>query len=540
MSNVKYRPLQLKTIPSDGSGTFTGLAATYGGAPDHQGDVIEYGAFAESILRWRELGDMPPIGLNHKYDKPNARIGKLTSLQEIEDGLLVTGRLNLKNDLAMATYASMLTGALDQLSIGYGVIKEYKRPDGVNVLQKLDLIEVSVTPIPANPRARVLSVKSNEPAPRRPYVVKSALATRTLSVIANWMFATDFNGPEGLRFLKKVQHILTEFLHDGSYTQDSLRKDLDALIEPHLGGRATAKPTAKRTAFDGRSDIAGLNAAHRKVDATLYAQLDALERTADGEKHRLLSTMNSAGVIVHLRDDVRCRVEGRLIEGVAVDIGESGILVAVGDERYLIAPNDVLEASSEVQRQVEQLVADVRAEKKREQKSREPYEQGNLALLSAPIPSIDEDRARDEERFAREEAERQRRDAERYEIAEHAAESERIAQARDWRSAGGADVYWDSTPISHVPEREHGLADVRVTDATPTEPTFRLPLIVPLAERFREDLDGDEHVTNAITTDKVESFVAPVAVTVADDTDDKVILPLLSREDDRPLRTETT
>ncbi len=134
---TKIVPLQIKTVPTDGSGEFTGLASTFGGEPDFQGDVVEYGAFAESIIRWKQLGDFPPVGLNHDYNTASSRIGKLTSMLEIPEGLLVSGQLHLKSEAAMAAYEAMLTGALDALSIGYGVIEQHKRADGVNVLTRL-------------------------------------------------------------------------------------------------------------------------------------------------------------------------------------------------------------------------------------------------------------------------------------------------------------------------------------------------------------------------------------------------------------------
>jgi HK97 family phage prohead protease len=159
---TKYATLEIKRVPSDGSGTFTGLAATYDQVPDHQNDVIEFGAFADSILEWRARGVMPPVFFNHDAEMPNSRIGTLVSVQETKEGLPVTGQLNLDNPLGLRVYESLLDGSLDSMSIGYAVYAEHKREDGVNVLTRLALIEISLTPSPANPRARVLSVKSDD------------------------------------------------------------------------------------------------------------------------------------------------------------------------------------------------------------------------------------------------------------------------------------------------------------------------------------------------------------------------------------------
>ena len=57
--------LKLKSLDDEGS--FTGYASTYGGPPDLVGDIIEPGAFAQSIA---EQGKGYPLLWSHRTDEP--------------------------------------------------------------------------------------------------------------------------------------------------------------------------------------------------------------------------------------------------------------------------------------------------------------------------------------------------------------------------------------------------------------------------------------------------------------------------------------
>lgn len=163
----KFLTVDVKTVPSDGTGTFSGLAATFDDTPDRQNDVIQRGAFAKSILDWRSRGGYPPLYWMHQHDDPDALVGKLSSMMEIESGLLVSGKLSLKSALSLSCYERLLDGSLSSLSIGYAVEAEHERADGANVITRCDLLEVSLVGIPANPRAAVLAVKDAANGPNR-------------------------------------------------------------------------------------------------------------------------------------------------------------------------------------------------------------------------------------------------------------------------------------------------------------------------------------------------------------------------------------
>ena len=150
-------PLRQLKVP-DNSGVFTGYAATYGGEPDLVGDVIEPGAFAQSIAR---QGKGYPLLWAHRTDEP---IGMAKVSDDPTKGLLVNGSLVLADPAAQRAYTHMKAGTVRGMSIGYDVPRGQGKvtysDDGTRTLKEIKLYEISLVAIPANPKAQVTSVKS--------------------------------------------------------------------------------------------------------------------------------------------------------------------------------------------------------------------------------------------------------------------------------------------------------------------------------------------------------------------------------------------
>jgi HK97 family phage prohead protease len=141
-------------------GTFTGYAATFDQEPDLQGDVIQPGAFAQSIADWRARNAWPPLLWNHEWDTPASVLGVITDMVEDSRGLLITGKLDLDHEPAVAVWKAMKSGRITAFSFAFAVVAEHRRDDGVNVLDELDVLDVTITPNPANRNARLVSVKT--------------------------------------------------------------------------------------------------------------------------------------------------------------------------------------------------------------------------------------------------------------------------------------------------------------------------------------------------------------------------------------------
>jgi|32_taG_2_1085360.scaffolds.fasta_scaffold04027_6 HK97 family phage prohead protease len=168
MSEVKRLSCQLVEIKADGDansneGEFSGYGATFGNL-DHTGDIIKAGAFAKSLNDWGMKGELPFLFAFHDMSRP---IGDWLEMREDEKGLYVRGRLWTKGDRriedAVMAYNMLRGTGRKNLSIGYRV-KDYEMQESVNgsvrILKEIDLIEVSIVPIPANDMAKITAVKS--------------------------------------------------------------------------------------------------------------------------------------------------------------------------------------------------------------------------------------------------------------------------------------------------------------------------------------------------------------------------------------------
>lgn len=140
----------------DAPHTFEGYCSVYD-VIDAHGDIVERGAFAETLKKSEMSGVMPAMLWQHNASSP---IGVWTAMHEDEYGLHVIGEL-ADTTLGNEAYTLMKMGALSGLSIGYSVVRdEYDRKRDARLLKQINLLEVSPVTFPANTDARVDSVKN--------------------------------------------------------------------------------------------------------------------------------------------------------------------------------------------------------------------------------------------------------------------------------------------------------------------------------------------------------------------------------------------
>jgi uncharacterized protein len=150
--------LEIKASDQDGEGTFEGLASPFGGPPDSYGDVIEPGAYADTLAKHHRNGTMPIMLWGHDPAEP---IGVWKSFHEDGRGLYGKGQLLKGIRRADEAHILLKNRAIRGLSIGYRVVEQ--EPDGpINRLKKIDLHEVSIVAIAAAPRARVTEIKHSD------------------------------------------------------------------------------------------------------------------------------------------------------------------------------------------------------------------------------------------------------------------------------------------------------------------------------------------------------------------------------------------
>lgn len=159
---MKYKTIELK---ADEVGGISGFFSTYDKTPDSYGDIIEPGAFTNTLKKREESGHPFPLCFNHDF---SAVIGAVDSVKDTEKGPFIAAHF-LDTQLAQDVRKMLQSGAIYQFSFAYDVLKarapyEDEAKAGVmNVLEELEVFEISVVTVPANQNAVVTEVKAVEP-----------------------------------------------------------------------------------------------------------------------------------------------------------------------------------------------------------------------------------------------------------------------------------------------------------------------------------------------------------------------------------------
>lgn len=152
-------------IKADDAGTISGYFSTYDRIPDSYGDIIAPGAFANTIKARKESGHPFPLAWNHDLDQIIGTVDP-EDIKETEKGPLMTASF-FSTPLAQEKREIVKSGAVYQFSFAYDVLDwapvELEDGTKANELREIELFEISIVPIPANPRAEVTSIKSEEP-----------------------------------------------------------------------------------------------------------------------------------------------------------------------------------------------------------------------------------------------------------------------------------------------------------------------------------------------------------------------------------------
>lgn len=161
---VKNARVQLKAGPGDGleEGQFEAYASVFGNV-DSYGDVVQPGAFADSLKEWEESENLLPVLFGHNMSDPEYNIGHVLEAVEDEKGLRVRAQLDLETPKGLATYRLIKGRRISQMSFAYDVLEgSWGEKDGMEVyeLRKLKVYEVSVVPIGANQETEILAVKA--------------------------------------------------------------------------------------------------------------------------------------------------------------------------------------------------------------------------------------------------------------------------------------------------------------------------------------------------------------------------------------------
>ena len=157
-----YKSFEMKAADN---GSIEGYFSTYDKTPDSYGDIIEPGAFTETIKAREESGHPFPLCFNHDF---SAVIGAVDSVKDTEKGPFISAHF-LDTQLAQDVRKMLQSGAIYQFSFAYDIkgrrnpTEEEEKEGVMNVLTDLEVFEISVVTVPANQNAVATEVKSVEP-----------------------------------------------------------------------------------------------------------------------------------------------------------------------------------------------------------------------------------------------------------------------------------------------------------------------------------------------------------------------------------------
>ena len=163
--NYKTKQFDIKSVTD--TGELVGYFSSYQPVADSYGDCVAPGCFTETIKAWAEKGKFIPLVWNHNMDDPEMIIGQVDKIEDDEYGPLMTAHF-YDTPKAQAARNLMKEGSVYQFSYAYS-IDSARKPDenekaadpNINqVLEAVSLMEITITPTPAQPLAEMVSVKS--------------------------------------------------------------------------------------------------------------------------------------------------------------------------------------------------------------------------------------------------------------------------------------------------------------------------------------------------------------------------------------------
>lgn len=175
MKKLEFKSFDITEHKADDSGNLiiSGYGAFFGNLDSYK-DIIAAGAFAETLIEKRDR-----IAFCYQHDIWNP-IGKIQDIKEDDKGLWLKVMLSAAED---DIQTKVKEGILKEMSIGYRVVdssEEIRNGETIRILKKINLYEISLVTIAANPLAVIQSMKSDE---RKNYLEKEF--DRVLAIVRN-------------------------------------------------------------------------------------------------------------------------------------------------------------------------------------------------------------------------------------------------------------------------------------------------------------------------------------------------------------------
>lgn len=201
---TKSFSFELRSIDGD-TGVIEGMASSYD-RRDRKSSTMAVSAFAASLQEHRARNTSPAMLLHHDINKP---VGRWDDFNETSLGLEVRGTLASNTRDGADALGLVKSGALQGLSVGFIPLKQTRDKAGYSVFTDVDLIEISLVSVPANPDARIISVRAFD-APRDVEDVfrQCGLSKRSAKAAAGAAWRTISDAPDEYEAERRILSIL--------------------------------------------------------------------------------------------------------------------------------------------------------------------------------------------------------------------------------------------------------------------------------------------------------------------------------------------
>jgi HK97 family phage prohead protease len=163
-----FAPVEFKFAKTGEPGVFEGYGSVFGGVDSH-GDIVQRGAFAQSLAEHKAAGSTPGMYAEHSayVGGDPLPVGAWQSIVEDSHGLRVKGKISgLDTDHGKRVLGLMKDGALRGLSIAFHVPQggSIANPDPAvkarRVLTRVNLESIDIVRSPSNKAAKIAQIKT--------------------------------------------------------------------------------------------------------------------------------------------------------------------------------------------------------------------------------------------------------------------------------------------------------------------------------------------------------------------------------------------
>ncbi|WP_053447220.1 HK97 family phage prohead protease [Kocuria palustris] len=250
VADFKAAVLEAGTDDDLADGDFRALVSAFG-STDSYGDIVEPGAFTESLADWKAGGDPIPVVWAHQWADPFAHVGTVKSAEESDRGLEIVGHISPEeresNTTAAQVYRLLKERRITQFSFAFDVLEaEESTVDGkrVTLLRRLKLHEVGPCLVGVNQDTSLGSIKSDNTPP----------VTGTPTKETNTMSENTFRAQQEAH-VKAAKAIAQKAETDARELTDDEQNQISELLQKATKARADAeRQEANESSFKALGD----------------------------------------------------------------------------------------------------------------------------------------------------------------------------------------------------------------------------------------------------------------------------------------------